>query len=75
MNLYDIYLLAGTALILIGCVVLFSATVDGRAPTTAIVILLVGFGCIYGASTQKGDGMALSDIPAALGKFVTSVVR
>lgn len=75
MNLYDIYLLTGTALILLGCVLLFSATVDGRASTTAFVVLAIGFGCIYGASTQKGEGMALKDIPMALGRLVTSVVR
>lgn len=75
MNLYDVYLLTGTVLILIGCVVLFSATVDGRPSSTAIVILLIGFASIYGASTQKSEGMSLRDIPAAIGKFVKTVVR
>ena len=75
MNLYEIYLLSGTALIIIGCVALFSATVDGRASSTTIIILLIGFGCIYGASTQNGEAMSLRDIPNAIGKLVKTIVR
>lgn len=75
MTLFDIYLLVGTALILLGCLILFNATVDGRPSSTAIVVLVVGFGCIYGASTQSSEGLSLSDIPAAVGKLVKTLVR
>ncbi len=75
MTLFDIYLLTGTALILLGCLILFNASVDGRPSSTAIVVLLVGFGCIYGASTQSTEGMSLGDIPASLGKLIRTLVR
>ena len=75
MSQYDIYLLCGTVLILIGCVALFSATVDGRSSPTAIILLVLGFGCLYGASTQSNNGMELSDIPTAIGKLIKTIVR
>jgi hypothetical protein len=75
MNLYDTYLLVGSALIVAGCISLFSATVDGRRPRAAIIMLVIGFGAIYGASTQAGEAMSLRDIPRAIGHLIETLVR
>jgi hypothetical protein len=65
MSEYDVYILSGFLLVAFGLISVFSASVDGRKPTFGAVLVLIGCGALYMASTLAPQGMKFADVPDA----------
>ena len=75
MSEYEVYLLIAFLFGLFGLVSLFSATVDGRRPALAIVMLLICGGAFFMASHVNTVGMKVSDVPRAFLKIAQMLVQ
>ena len=68
----DVILVVGLALAWLGVPLFFSAYAKRRSPLAAVLMLVLGGGCIAWATMTHPEGYALSEVPDV---FFTVIAR
>lgn len=71
----DVYLVVGLAVLVLAIPSVISSFSDGRAPRFAAIMILIGGGLVVLAITQQPGGYTFSDIPLAITRVVSMVIK
>lgn len=75
MQTTDIYLVVGIILGALSVPSMLSAFIDGRAPRSSAIVILIAGGLIWLAVDQKPGGYTLNDVPDVFVRVFAQLTR